>query len=446
MVKFIVVVLLGAGICASKVWSQEYTTRTVLSNLRAPWEIVWGPDGNIYMTEFNGRISRVDPDQQVQTVLLERVPNLHNSGEAGLLGMTLAPDFETSREMFVAYTYRTGQNVRLKVSRFNVEDDTLSNQTDIIADINGAGVHNGCRLMFGTDGYLYVTTGDASNGSLAQQLGVLNGKVLRLTRDGAPAPGNPWNSEVWSIGHRNAQGLALGPNGLLYSSEHGASSDDEINIIERGRNYGWPTVEGFCDEVTETTFCADSNVKEPIGIVWTPTIAPGQLIYYNGDLFPQWKHHLLLCGMKDRSIVDLPLNEARTMVTGQSNIIKDTYGRTRAICQSPQGRIFFCSSNHDRYGDKRANSDWLVEIVKTSSVLNDASPVQILIQSDAIFVQGLPGRAQAMIADTQGRTVWSGMADETGNLIMSVHALAKAPYLFSWVSERGQQSRTFVRH
>lgn len=441
----IIVLVLSVLFTHSSV-AQSVTTRIILSNLRAPWEIAWGGDGFIYMTEFNGRISRVDPDQQVQTVLLERVPDMYFFNEGGLLGMALAPGFPTPSEMYIAYTYREGVNTRVKVTRYNVEQDTLSNPTDIISNIIGAGVHNGCRLAFGNDGTLYITTGDAGQTSLPQNVQSLNGKVLRLNPDGTIPSDNPWGTEVWTLGHRNAQGLTFGPNNVLYSSEHGPTSDDEINIVERGRNYGWPHVEGFCNAPAEEKFCADSNVKEPIGIVWTPTIAPGQLIYYNGDRFPQWKHHLLLCGMKDRSIIALPLNESRTLVTGQSNIIKDTYGRTRAICQSPTGRIFFCSSNHDRYGDKRTNSDWLIEIVRTSDVVEESDNVQLLLNADILFVNGLPGRASVVISDTQGRTVWTGRADDSGYISTSLHTLATAPYLLWWQTAQGQHSRTFTKH
>jgi hypothetical protein len=150
--------------------------------------------------------------------------------------------------------------------------------------------------------------------------------------------------------------------------------------------------------------------------------------------------------MKDQSIIDLPLNEARTLVTGQSDIIRNTYGRTRAICQSPSGRIFFGSSNHDRYGDKRTNSDWLIEIVRTSDVQDEQSAVQITISADNLYVQGLAGGLPVAITDTQGRTVWSGVSDDAGTITTSLAALATAPYLITGKSADGASvSRKFLK-
>jgi len=186
--------------------------------------------------------------------------------------------------------------------------------------------------------------GDAAEPALAQTASSLNGKILRLNPDGSipgdnPVAGNPY----WSWGHRNPQGLVFA-NNKLYSSEHGASSDDEINIIEKGRNYGWINVQGFCNESAEQSFCTANNIKEPIE-AWTPTIAPGGLDFYNHDLIPQWKNSLLLATLKNSRLYQLKLNDAGTEITSTNEYFNNKYGRMRDICISPAGKVYICTSN-----------------------------------------------------------------------------------------------------
>ena len=263
--------------------------------------------------------------------------------------------------------------------------------------------------------------GGAGNGTRAQDLASLNGKVLRIEGTGWTLADNPFGNAVWSLGHRNPQGLTFGPNGVLYSSEHGTSHDDEINIIERGRNYGWPTVEGFCDTPAETAFCASANVKEPIGATWTPTIAPGQLIYYNGDLFPQWKDHLLLIAMKSRAVILLKLNEARNSIIERRTILQNTYGRLRSICQSPDGRVFIGSSNRDTYGDNREGSDWIIELTPaTSDVDDDHDAATITKTLQGVFIQGADPLSPVTVFDIIGRSILASITDESGGALLDL--------------------------
>ena len=160
---------------------------------------------------------------------------------------------------------------------------------------------------------------------------------------------------LWSLGHRNPQGLVYA-NNILYSSEHGPSTDDEINIIEKGRNYGWPNVAGFCDPGTEQTFCSTNNVKEPLK-VWTPTIATSGLDYYNNDLIPQWKNSLLLVALKESRMYQLKLDAANTSITSTTEFFAGTYGRMRDLCISPTGKVYICTSNG-------GNNDKIIEVRK----------------------------------------------------------------------------------
>lgn len=326
--------------------------RVLTENLSQPWEITWGPDDHIWMTERGGRVSRVNP-QTGQATLLIAIKDVKSQGEGGLLGMALHPAFTITPHVFVAYNYDNSGNYREKIVRYSYNGSTLTDPLIILDNIAASNIHNGCRLVIIGD-KLFISTGDAANQSLPQNTSVVNGKILRLNLDGSvpadnPIAGNP----VWSYGHRNAQGLVYA-NNRLYSSEHGPDSDDEINIIEKGRNYGWPTVKGFC-EGGEQNFCSTNNVKEPLK-VWTPTIAVSGMDYYDKDLLPQWKHSLLVATLKNSRLVQLKLNNSHDGITETNDFFTNKYGRIRDVCIAPDGKVYICTGN--------GNNDKIVEITK----------------------------------------------------------------------------------
>lgn len=310
--------------------------------LSYPWEILWGPDNFIWMTERGGKISRVNPTTGIVTPLYTVTETVSN-GEGGMLGMVLHPNFSTTPHVFVAYNYNSG-GYKEKIVRFTYNGSTLTNPVTILDNIAASSIHNGCRLLITPDLKLFITTGDASNQSLPQNISSVNGKVLRLNLDGSipadnPVAGNPY----WSSGHRNPQGLVFA-NSRLYASEHGPDSDDEINIIEKGRNYGWSTVKGFCNESGEQTFCAANNVKEPIK-AWTPTVAACGMDYYNSSLIPQWKNSLLMVSLKNARLYQLKLNDSFNSISSTNEYFTNDYGRLRDVCISPDGKVYFCTSN-----------------------------------------------------------------------------------------------------
>lgn len=315
----------------------------LVSNLAGPWEIVWGPDNNIWMTEIGGKISRVNPATGAVTTLFT-ITDVKAQGEGGLLGMALHPNFGNTPQVFVAYDYTSGSNYTEKVVRYTYNGTTLTSPQIIIDNIKASYNHDGCRLLITPDLKLFISTGDALDQSLPLNTSSINGKILRVNLDGSIPADNPIaGSPVWTFGHRNAQGLVFA-NNLLYSSEHGPDTDDEINIIEKGRNYGWPTVKGFCNTSAEQTYCTANNVREPLQI-WTPTIAPSGMDYYNSDLIPQWKHSLLLATLKNSRLMQLKLNEARTGIDSVFEFYTSKYGRMRDVCISPQGKVYVCTSN-----------------------------------------------------------------------------------------------------
>lgn len=326
--------------------SAQMTTRVVADNLFIPWEMVYGPDDHIWFTQKNGYICRLDPTtQQLDTLYNETNTVIQNEG--GMLGMTLHPDFANNPYVYVAYNY-TDNGYKERIVRYTYSGTTLQSPTTLIEGIDGTNIHNGCRLII-IDNKLYITTGDAANQSISQDVNALNGKTLRINLDGTIPSDNPISgSAVWSWGHRNAQGLAYA-NNRLYSSEHGPSNDDELNIIMKGRNYGWPTVQGYCNTTSEMTFCNDSNVVEPIE-AWTPTLAVSGIAYYNHPMFPTLQNSILMTTLKDRDLYQLQLNNTFDDVTGSSTISMVSGDRLRAICVDPDGRIYISTSNSNASG------------------------------------------------------------------------------------------------
>jgi glucose/arabinose dehydrogenase len=344
----------------------EVDTSTVASNLDTPWEILWGPDDHIWMTERMGRISKLDP-QTGEISEVGQIGEAHEQGEAGLLGLALHPDFPEIPHLFLVYNYLENSVIKERLVRYRYESGSLADPVTLLEDIPGASNHNGSRLVIDSVQMLYMTTGDAVNTSTPQNLNSLNGKVLRIQLDGSipednPIPGSP----VWSWGHRNPQGLVMAPSGILYSSEHGPSSDDEVNIIEKGRNFGWPTVRGFCNETTELEFCADSNVVEPIA-AWTPTLAVAGTDYYTYAAIPSWNNTILVASLKASRLVALRLSEDGRFVTEETHHFENWFGRLRDLCISPEGNLYLAVSNRDGRGTVRPGDD---RIVKISAVTN----------------------------------------------------------------------------
>lgn len=326
-------------------WPTDSVRVVVSQGISRPWEILWGPDDHIWMTERNGRISRVDPKTGTVKPLLT-VPDVVATGEGGLLGMVLHPDFEQTPDVYIVYNYNSDNGYREKVVRYRYADSALGSPAVIIDDIPAAGIHNGSRLVISPDNKLFITTGDANTASNAQLPASLSGKVLRLNPDGTVPADNPYpGSPVWSIGHRNPQGLVF-VNGTLYASEHGAGVEDEVNIIQKQRNYGWPTVEGPCNG-GETAFCTANNIKEPIWSTGNVTFALCGLDFYNNDRIPQWKNSLLLLSLKNTTLYQLKLSADGQTVASTKNYFTGAFGRLRDLCVSPAGRVYLCTDENN---------------------------------------------------------------------------------------------------
>ena len=327
--------------------------REVIGNLDIPWEIKWGYDGFIWMTERPGIVSRVNVETGEKNVILD-IQNTVYSGnnEAGLLGMEFHPEFSTNHILFMTYTFIQGNQIKERLSSFtyNINSETLENEQILLNNINGYTTHIGSRILALEDLTILISTGDAQDQPASQDIDELTGKILRMdiSEDnfgGIPADNPIPNSYVWSWGHRNAQGLELAPNGIIYSSEHGPTTDDELNILVPNRNYGWPYVQGFCDEPTETDFCEQNNVVEPL-VNWTPTIAPSDIIWYDHPSIPEFQNTLLMTVLKNKMLVRFEFSEDGQSVTNETEFFQYEWGRLRDICVSPDGKIYLATNGN----------------------------------------------------------------------------------------------------
>jgi aldose sugar dehydrogenase len=334
---------------------------TIYTGLDIPWEIIYGGDGHIWTTERKGIISRINPVTKTKTVVLNIVSSVYQNSESGLLGMVLHPNFSITPEVFIAYTYGTFSNLKEKLVKYTYNGTSLVSPVVILDNIVGNTTHNGSRLIILADNTLLFSTGDAQNTAFPQDMNELNGKLLRINLDGSipsdnPVAGNP----VYSYGHRNVQGLLLHPNGKIYMSEHGASTDDEFQIAEMGKNYGWPNVEGFCNTSSEQTFCAANDVKEPL-IVWTPTIAPSDLVFYENSAFPEFHNKILMSVLKDKKIIALTMNTDGTSVLSQTHYLTNQFGRLRDLCVGTEKEIYL-ATNGSSWSNTSPNTHSIIVI------------------------------------------------------------------------------------
>lgn len=336
---------------------------TLVSGLDTPWDLAWGPDGAIWVTERPGTISRVD----AATGAITRVGHVDvvEVSESGLMGIAFHPDFASQPYVYVTHSYRSGRDIRNRLVRMRFDGATLGEPQVLLDNIPGAGNHNGSRLTIGPDRFLYMTTGDAGRGARAQDLSSVAGKVLRLTLDGRPAPGNPFGTLVYSYGHRNAQGIVFHPETrVLYVAEHGPRDNDEVNRVEIGGNYGWPAVHGFCDGDTsgEEAFCSNNDVVEPV-TAWTPTVGVSGADFYDADLIPGWKGSLLVTSLRGATLFRLTLSADGREVVEREALFRGEYGRLRDVLVGPRGEVYLATSNRDGRGRPTSDDDRILRIL-----------------------------------------------------------------------------------
>ena len=318
----------------------EVKVETVADNLKIPWELVFVPDGRIFFTERDGNLWVIENESME---LVATFPASHTS-EGGLLGLALDPEFEKNNFLYLYQTYFDFELHHNKVVRYTVSNNQLTDEQILIDKIPGAVWHDGGRIKFGPDEKIYITTGDSTNANLSQKIDSLAGKILRINADGTIPSDNPFESSpVFSYGHRNPQGIDWNENGILVSSEHGPSGEkgyahDEINVIEPGKNYGWPVIVGDSNNLKYTNPILHSG-----DVTW----APSGLLYYDSDKIPEWKGMFLVAALRGQHVMVMDLDLENNRVNSVEKIFQDEYGRLRDLVQSPDGDVFVLTSNGD---------------------------------------------------------------------------------------------------
>jgi len=449
---------------AQTTWTLETTVleqSDLVTGITRPWEILWGPDDYIWATCRNGAVLHIDPVTGNYTTILNLTVSNNGSGEPGLLGMALHPDFINTPKVFLVYNYSQGNTIKERLSSFDWDGTSLSNEAYLINNIPGNQIHNGARLVISPDGKIMMSTGDTgTGGALSQDLSSNNGKILRINLDGSIPDDNPNpSSYVWSFGHRNGQGLCYGPTGILYESEHGQNNSDELNIIEPNRNYGWPTVQGACNTSAENTFCNANNVKVPIA-EWSPCVAVNGLEYYNHPAIPEWQNCLIMGVMgglngtsssNDRVSI-IHLSEDGQNVISEDKLFSTLNQRFRDVCVNPNTGALYVALNGTQYPGTTPN-----KIISFTPQGNPLSIVQkpTIGQSLNLFpnpatssitiesAESLLG-SDFIIFNYDGKEVMS-ITLETAKQSIDISTLPAGPYWTIAASKLGTVTRTFLK-
>ena len=376
--------------------------RTVLvENLEVPWDVSVASNGDLFVTERVGRVSRVAggdldtvfaPEDAIDAGSIASEPQEQQwwveGGEGGTLGVAVHPDYPDVEVLYVYYTASLGDDERVnRVSRFDLSaDDPAATERVVVGDMAANNFHNGGRIAFGPRGYLWITTGDAGEEALASDPGELPGSVLRVTVNGEPAPDNPdidgGDPRVFTYGHRNPQGLVWLPDGTPVATEHGPAGRDEVNRLVPGGFYGWPDVRN-ADEYRGLP--EDSDVRRPLANTGGSTWAPTGALWYTGEAVPSWRNRLIVGGLGSQQLIVVTLSppEAELPPLGETGrrfdadwlddaytatahpMLTDVLGRIRHVEQGVDGELYAITSNRDGRSTKqfpKENHDVLVKL------------------------------------------------------------------------------------
>jgi aldose sugar dehydrogenase len=341
----------------------KFKVETIATGLEVPWDIEALPDGRIFVLERAGRIRILRNQKLDPTPYPVTLENFSARGQGGLMDMTLHPDFANNKLVYLSYTVETNRAMHTRVARFRDTGTGLVFDRQIFsADPVDSTKHFGSRIGFGQDRKLYITLGERGKWDKAQDLGSVNGKTLRLQEDGTIPADNPFvsragaKSEIFSYGNRNAQAMAFQPvTGLIWQAEHGPSGNDragggdEINIIEAGKNYGWPIIHHSMSQ---------NGLESPLR-EFTPATAPGGAAFYTGDRFPQWQGNLFVANLRSQSLQRFTI-DGRQIVEVE-NLLSNTYGRLRAVTVI-DGYVYVSTSNGDGYGSGNRGEDTILRL------------------------------------------------------------------------------------
>ena len=332
------------GIKLTPEQSSSQDIEVIAQNLDIPWEIVFLPNGDLLVTERSRKLLKIGSETKV----IKEIEGVKHIGEGGLLGLTLHPNFSVNNFIYLYSTTQDSNGITNRVERYRFSNDTLSERKVVLEKIKGSSNHDGGRIAFGPDRYLYITTGDAESPNLAQDKNSLNGKILRIKDDGSIPEDNPFGNAVYSLGHRNPQGLAWDKNGTLWETEHGPSGiqtgNDEVNLITKGGNYGWPTIKGNQTKEGLIPPIIESGSKD--------TWAPSGMAYYNGSLF--------FSGLRGEALYEVKIRNGNKL--DLFTHFKQEFGRIRAVVLGPDGYLYLSTSNRDGRGQVREGDDKIIKI------------------------------------------------------------------------------------
>jgi glucose/arabinose dehydrogenase len=348
--------------------SSEFVVEEVLSDLYVPWSIKFLSEDRMIVAERNGILQQAFKNNETAEWIKSVNPlyifeEVSQRSEEGLMGLAIDPDYSENGYIYACVAYEEDGEMNIKVERLKDDKvDSITEKETIISDLPGARFHAGCALGFGPDDKLYITTGDAFDKSKAQELSELNGKLLRINSDGTIPVDNPFeNSPIWSLGHRNSQGIDWHPvSGVLASSEHGPSiidgpaGGDEINIIGKGENFGWPVVS---HEKSRPEFVDPA-------LVFTPAIAPASGVFYDGGMFEEYYGDFFVGMLKGEGILRVIFDESGDKIIGTEKLANLDFGRVRAVENGLDGAIYFSTSNTDGRGTLRENDDKIYRMIK----------------------------------------------------------------------------------
>lgn len=318
--------------------SDNTELKVIVSNLSVPWALAFLPSEEILVTERAGKVKKVLTDGSIKEI--GTINEVKQTGESGLHGVALHPNFTRNNLVYFYYTYSSnGENTLNRVVRYKLENDQITNPQTILENIPGAIFHDGGRIKFGPDNNLYITTGDARIPSLAQDTKSLAGKILRVTDEGKPVTGNPFGNEVYSYGHRNPQGIAWDAKGVLWETEHGESALDEVNRIGMGKNYGWPEIRG--DQTK-------SGMVSPITHSGSTTWAPSGMAFKDNRFY--------FAGLRGSGVFRFnPDNSGVEKIYGD-------FGRVREVVLGPDGFLYIATNNTDGRGTPKSGDDKIIRI------------------------------------------------------------------------------------
>jgi glucose/arabinose dehydrogenase len=331
-----------------------YEIEVIAEKLNVPWAIDISDEGKLYFTERSGTIRIIEDGKLNPQPLITFSSPFISQSEGGLMGIALDPNFSQNHYMYVMHTYLEGNKTYNRVVRLVENNNRASIDKVIIDKIPGGRIHNGGRIKIGPDQKLYIGTGDSGNASLSQDPTSIAGKILRIELDGSIPNDNPIaNSPVYSLGHRNPQGLAWNSSNVLYESEHGQSAHDEINIIQPGANYGWPLVQG--NEGSK-----EVNIQKPLIHSGEETWAPSGIAFVNQG---PWKGKLLVTNLRGQQLLSISLNGKGVVVRNVEPLFRNEYGRLREVIQGKDGTIYLATSNRDGRGNPVETDDRIIRLI-----------------------------------------------------------------------------------